>query len=60
MGLGVEEKSADSLRERTRVPAKDEAHRNEGDPISGHGRKGTKTIRFTRDVDWLNKEISRA
>ncbi len=25
-------------------------------PISGHGRKGTKTIRFSRDVDWILKD----
>ena len=27
-------------------------------PISGHGRKGTKKIRFTRDVDWILKDYN--
>lgn len=26
--------------------------------ISGHGRKGTKTIRFTRDIDWILEEYA--
>ena len=25
---------------------------------SGHGRKGTKTIRFTTDVDWINNDFN--